>query len=145
MSRLSLSVVTVCWNAERTIGRCLESVMIQNFESYEHLIIDGLSNDSTLEIISRYSSDNLRIISQADKGIYDAMNKGIKLAKGEYILFLNADDEFYSEDVLTNIWKKIQGYDIMLGSVNFLNQNLEVTRVWTNKKEKLKDGSCIKI
>lgn len=130
MSRISLSVITVCWNAEKTIGRCVESVLNQNFTSYEHLIIDGLSNDGTIEIISRYPSSNLRVMSEEDKGIYDAMNKGLRMAKGEYIIFLNADDEFESSEILQEIWSTIKGNDIFLGSVNFLNQYDEVLRRW---------------
>lgn len=85
------SIITVCLNSESTIERCLTSVKNQKVANYEHIVIDGLSTDSTLAIVEKYNVN--QCISEKDAGIYDAMNKGALLAKGSYVLFLNSDDE----------------------------------------------------
>lgn len=105
------SVITVTFNAEKTIGRTIDSVASQTFDNYEHIVVDGNSSDSTQEIIK--SSDNKRItvFSEPDRGLYDAMNKGIGLAKGRYLIFLNAGDKFHSESTLDIIAKTILSND----------------------------------
>lgn len=95
-----ISIVTICRNAAGTIGRTAASVRAQDFDDYEHLIIDGASRDETLAIARTEGSDNMRILSEPDKGLYDAMNKGLRLARGEYIIFLNAGDKFHSHSTL---------------------------------------------
>lgn len=97
-----VSVVTVCYNAETMIERTICSVLAQNFKDYEYLIIDGQSTDRTLNICHKYA-DKLSIYSEKDKGIFDAMNKGITKAKGEWIIFMNAGDVFYDGNVLQEI------------------------------------------
>lgn len=90
-----ISIVTVVYNGERTIRRTIESVLFQKFTDYEYIIVDGLSKDNTVSIAKEYEdrfSGRLRIYSERDKGIYDAMNKGISLSKGDYIWLVNADD-----------------------------------------------------
>ena len=96
------SIVTVCRNAEHSIEGAVRSVATQIAAgaSAEHLIVDGASTDGTLDVLSRYP--HLRVVSEPDKGIYDAMNKGTLLARGEYIAFLNADD-WYEADALTGV------------------------------------------
>lgn len=91
-----ISIVTVTYNAGETLLPTLESVNSQEFTDFEHIIVDGASKDNTIEIASKFSSSRLRIISEPDKGLYDAMNKGLRLARGQYILFLNAGDSFHS-------------------------------------------------
>ena len=90
-----ISIVTVVYNGEKTIRRTIESILCQEFKDYEYIIVDGLSKDSTVNIAKEYESlfeGRLRIYSEHDNGIYDAMNKGIKLAKGDYVWLVNADD-----------------------------------------------------
>lgn len=94
------SVITVCRNAEKTIAQTLQSVRAQSFSNYEHLVIDGVSTDSTVEICERERSPQTTILSEPDNGIYDAMNKAVRMAKGEYLFFLNADDSFSAPSVL---------------------------------------------
>ncbi|MDE6556824.1 MAG: glycosyltransferase [Duncaniella sp.] len=98
-----LTVITVCYNAEATIERTLKSLDEQSFRLFEHLIIDGASKDSTLNIIAEHTSPNRRIVSEPDKGLYDAMNKGLALAKGDYVVFLNSGDRFHSPDTLLHV------------------------------------------
>jgi glycosyltransferase involved in cell wall biosynthesis len=98
-----ISIITVCYNAEREIVATLESVKMQTFTEYEYIIIDGASKDKTLEVISQSGVVLTHLISERDKGIYDAMNKGLALAQGEYLMFLNAGDSLYSETTLQQI------------------------------------------
>jgi glycosyltransferase involved in cell wall biosynthesis len=98
---MKVSIITVCHNAEATIKRCIESVSRQNYP-VEHILIDGNSTDSTIEIAKDCKSIN-RIISEPDKGIYDAMNKGLKLADGEIIGFLNADDLLADQNCISSL------------------------------------------
>lgn len=90
-----ISIVTVVYNGEKTIRKTIESVLCQSFKDYEYIIVDGLSKDNTVSIAKEYEErfeGRLRIYSERDKGIYDAMNKGIKHAKGDYVWLVNADD-----------------------------------------------------
>jgi glycosyltransferase involved in cell wall biosynthesis len=97
----NLSVVTVCLNASATIEETICSVLDQDYGSCEHLIIDGGSTDGTLDIIRRHAGDRLRYVSEPDQGLYDAMNKGIRLSRGEWIHLLNSDDRYYDRASLT--------------------------------------------
>lgn len=95
-----ITLVTVTFNAASTIERTLQSVAQQTYRDYEHLIIDGASKDNTVEIARKY---NTTIVSEPDKGLYDAMNKGLRLAKGDYVCFLNAGDKLHSADTLAKV------------------------------------------
>lgn len=94
------SIITVCRNAADTIAPTIASVDAQTCRLYEHVIIDGASTDSTLELLEASPSPLRRVVSEPDKGIYDAMNKGLALTTGDYILFLNAGDALHSPDTL---------------------------------------------
>lgn len=95
------SIITVTYNAASTIGRTMESVARQSCHLFEHLIIDGASGDGTIDIAMRLGHPyGARILSSPDRGIYDAMNKGLAEAKGDYVIFLNAGDKFHSPDTL---------------------------------------------
>ena len=100
-----ITVVTVCFNAEKVLEQTMLSVLSQTYKDIEYLVIDGGSKDGTLDIIKKYS-DKVKWISEPDKGIYDAMNKAIKMASGEWINFMNAGDCFASIDVLENVFSK---------------------------------------
>ena len=97
------SIITVTWNAADTIGPTLQSVQRQTFSDYEMLIIDGASSDDTLNIVKAASIATLRVFSEPDKGLYDAMNKGIARARGHYLIFLNAGDAFADDTVLARL------------------------------------------
>ena len=100
MEKPRISVITVCFNSATTIRDTLESIASQSYKSFEHIIIDGGSTDETLKIVCEWTKHHIYLISEPDKGIYDAMNKGIALAKGDYVGMLNADDFFASPSAL---------------------------------------------
>lgn len=97
------SIITVTWNAADVIAPTLQSVQRQTSSNYEMLIIDGASTDDTLAIVKQTSIASLRIFSEPDKGLYDAMNKGIAQARGRYIMFLNAGDALANDTVLARL------------------------------------------
>ena len=113
------TIITVTYNCEDDIEKTIESVISQTYKNYEYIFVDGLSTDTTLLKIKKYSKENnnIRIISEKDDGIYDAMNKGIKMSNGELIFFLNAGDTFYSNDVLERISNQIGNFDIIYGNL----------------------------
>ncbi|MEH6503179.1 MAG: glycosyltransferase family 2 protein [Cycloclasticus sp.] len=96
----TITVITVCFNAEKYIEQTIKSVLEQKNIALEYIIVDGGSSDTTLDIIKRNEPSIDRYISESDKGIADAMNKGVALATGDYVLFLHADDYLYSDDAL---------------------------------------------
>jgi len=116
-----VSIITPAFNEIKVIENCILSVVHQDYNNIEHLIIDGGSEDGTVEVIEKYATNYKTInwISEADQGIYDAMNKGIRNAEGEYLFFLGADDIFYNNFVLTMIFstENITDYEFIYGKV----------------------------
>ena len=100
---MKFTVITVCRNSEKVLARALSSLRQQIYRDREWVVIDGLSSDATLEIVRSYSEGIGALISESDRGIYDAMNKGLRVAKGDIIFFLNSDDAFHDESVLTDV------------------------------------------
>lgn len=98
MTNPLISIITITYNAEKELPVTMDSVMSQSYDNFEHLIIDGASTDRTLEIARK--NGDARIMSEKDNGLYDAMNKGLDLARGKYVLFLNAGDSFRTSDTL---------------------------------------------
>lgn len=94
------SVITVCYNAQATLEDTIQSVIAQTYHHVEYIIVDGASKDRTLSIINRYRDRITTVVSEPDKGLYDAMNKGLRLATGDYVCFLNAGDSFHEDDTL---------------------------------------------
>ena len=106
MKKIKFSIITPCYNSEKTIKRTIESVVNQSYKNIEYILIDGGSKDKTVEIIQEYQSKYpklIKYISEKDSGIYDAMNKGIKLATGDIVGIVNSDD-YYELDALKNIY-----------------------------------------
>ncbi len=103
MKRPLFAIITVTFNAAGTLERTLRSVDGQTFTDYEHLVVDGASKDGTLGIVEANPNPRRRFVSEPDKGLYDAMNKGICLTKGKYLIFLNAGDKFHSTDALERL------------------------------------------
>ena len=103
----SISIITVTYNCAATLERTLHSIETQTFTHFEHLIIDGASTDATVALAQAYRQRNphldITLQSEPDHGLYDAMNKGIRLAKGDFIVFLNAGDKLHSDDVLARV------------------------------------------
>lgn len=115
-----LSIIIPTYNSSLTIRNTLESIKIQTFTDFEILIIDNCSTDGTLDIVEVFRSTlkNIKVISEPDKGIYDAMNKGITIAKGDWLYFIGSDDRLLNNDVLKNIFNSnIENYDVIYGNV----------------------------
>ena len=106
-----ISIITVTYNAEKTLPATIDSVDRQSMTDFEHLIIDGASKDSTADIARRACADRRMVFSEPDKGLYDAMNKGISKARGQYLIFLNAGDSFHAPDTLQRIADAIRDND----------------------------------
>lgn len=135
---MKISIVTATYNRGDTIRDTIESILYQTHQDWEHIIIDGASKDKTLDVIKKYESQyngRLILFSEPDKGIYDAMNKGIALATGDYIGFLNSDDFFYDENVLSNIAKKLtkNPSDCIFGGTVVVNDKDTDKIVWISK------------
>ena len=130
-----VTIITVCFNNEHTIENTILSVKKQKYANYEYIIVDGASTDNTLEVINAYSETIDVLISEKDNGIYDAMNKGLTLAKGNVIGFLHADDEFANELVLTDIYESFErngDLSAIYGDLNYIynNESSSIFRVW---------------
>jgi glycosyltransferase involved in cell wall biosynthesis len=116
---MKVSIITVCYNAAAVIEGCLRSVAGQTYQNIEHIVIDGLSDDATIGIVQRYPHV-AALVSEPDRGIYDAMNKGLDRVTGDYVLFLNADDMFNSSDSIEKAVSAIEhdpGGDVYYGSL----------------------------
>jgi glycosyltransferase involved in cell wall biosynthesis len=124
MEQPLISLITVCYNAEKLIEETLQSATRQTYKHVEMVIVDGGSTDRTVEIAHRFDAWIGTLISEPDGGIYDAMNKGIKAAKGEWVYFLNAGDAFYDENVLADIFsgKSYDGINLLYGKVQTRNE-----------------------
>lgn len=109
-SDVYFSIITVCYNAEKAIKETIESVLLQEWKKFEYIIVDGASTDSTVDIVRQYAAADNRIEwhSEPDSGIFNAMNRGIMRASGDYIMFMNAGDSFYDGAVLSNMAKQIK-------------------------------------
>ena len=103
------SIITVTYNAAAVIEDTLQSVITQTYKNIEYIIVDGASTDRTMEIIGRYRKHIHTVVSEPDRGLYDAMNKGIRLATGDYVCFLNAGDELHEDDTLQLIVHSLTG------------------------------------
>ena len=151
-----LSIVTITYNAEKTLEQTLKSVNEQTYADIEHIIVDGNSSDKTLDLIRRFENDKMKWISEPDNGLYDAMNKGIRMATGDYICFLNAGDTFFAantvETVMYSVNRATQLPDILYGETAIVD-NKEGVSVGTTTFGKglvqsvreLKDGTGYKL
>ena len=120
------SIITVTYNAGKVLDDTIQSVISQTYHHWEYIIVDGASKDNTLQIIQQYKDRIQKVVSEPDKGLYDAMNKGMKLATGDYVCFLNAGDSFYEDDTLQHMVHSIQGHelpDILYGETAIVDGN----------------------
>lgn len=146
------SIITICYNSESTIGKTVESIEKQKKDLFEFIVIDGLSSDGTLKKVNKLKSKiNIKIISEKDDGIYNAMNKGLKIAEGEWIIFINSDD-WLEENILEVLETKYKKYFYdenivaIYGDINRVDENekyLKTEKPNENIKEKIKIGMPI--
>lgn len=130
---LKVSIVTVVYNDQKFIENAIESVFSQTFPNIEYIVIDGGSTDGTLDKIKKYSDRISKIVSEKDKGIYDAMNKGITLASGDIVGILNSDDIYAYDGVIDDVVKAFQdsNSDCSYGDLAYVDQNITKTvRLW---------------
>ena len=125
---MKISVITVCLNSEQTIEKTIKSVLSQKYLNYEYIVIDGGSSDSTLKIIKKYQKFLKTVVSIKDKGIFDAINKGIELAEGDIISIIHSDDIYYNNEVFDNVlfhFKSNLNLDCLIGTtiINKYNSN----------------------
>lgn len=133
---MKISVITVSYNSAATIRDTLDSVARQSHPEVEHLVIDGVSRDPTCELVRAHPNPAIRLISEPDQGIYDAMNKGLSSATGEVIGFLNSDDMFADEGALARIAGAFEdpGVDVCFGDLVYVtHDNRRVVRYWKSR------------
>ena len=144
---LLVSIITTVLNGKKTIEDTINSILSQSFNNIEYIIVDGGSTDGTIEIVDKYKSKISKFISEKDKGIYDGMNKGIKLATGDIVGILNSDDVYASDDVIETVVKEMEGKnaDVCWGDLVYVakdNSNRSI-RHWKSsefQKGKFKKG-----
>ncbi len=134
-NKLLISVITVCYNSEKTIRDTIESVLNQTYSNIEYILIDGNSIDNTVDTIKLYENkfkeQNITYnwISEDDKGISDAFNKGAKLASGDYVIFLNSGDYFYEKNILKDLFQDCkEDFDIVTGKVKIIGKNKQMPK-----------------
>lgn len=128
----TFSVITITYNAEKTIEDTLLSVISQAYRHIEYIIIDGASTDSTMSIVNHYKDHITKIVSEKDSGLYDAMNKGLELATGDYVCFLNAGDSFHSPETLLQIVHNLKGNglpDVIYGDTALVDDERHFVRM----------------
>jgi glycosyltransferase len=129
---MKISVVTASYNSEATIGFTIESFLEQKHSEKEMLVIDGASSDATIKIVESFGSDAVRVFSEKDAGVYDAMNKGLHLFGGDVVGFLNSDDTFHDSATLGYIAAEMQDADIVYGDLNMVtdHRTKRTVRLW---------------
>ena len=143
---MKVTIITVAYNSVDTISGTIESVINQTYQDIEYIIIDGKSNDGTLDIVNNYERKITKVISEEDNGIYDAMNKGISIASGDVIGFLNADDLFFSNQCIEKIMVNFNGeVDVVYGDLIYVDRDdsSSLIRYWKSgnfEKSNYKDG-----
>ena len=141
-----LTIITVTLNSEKFIEKTIKSVINQSYKNFEYLIIDGKSNDKTISIINKYKNKINKIVSEKDDGIYAAMNKGLKFAKGEWVLILNAGDYLTNKNILLNIFKKKidAKSSIIYSDANIVDLEGKILEVYkTNHQKRKFNHQCI--
>jgi len=123
---MKISVITVCYNSENFISTAVESVLSQSYGAVEFIIVDGNSSDNTVSIVRPFQDQYpIRLLSEPDEGLYDAMNKGIKMATGDIVGILNSDDFFYDDQVLSKVAKAFEDPSVQatIGDIVFVRDN----------------------
>ncbi len=143
---MKVSIVTITYNSEKTLKDTIESVVGQTYRDIEYIIVDGNSTDKTIEIVNSYGDKISKFISEKDNGIYDAMNKGLRLATGDIVGILNSDDVYFDKYVIENVVKRFEEklVDSVYGDLYYVEENdlSKVVRYW--KSSDFKEGSFAK-
>ena len=105
---MRVSIITSCYNREKTIRDSIESVLSQDYDDIEYIVVDAKSNDTTLDIINEYKDRISTIVSESDNGMYEGINKGLRLATGDIVGLLHSDDVFYADDTISRVVKEIK-------------------------------------
>lgn len=144
---MKVSIITSCYNREATIRDAIESVLSQDYPDIEYIVVDGASKDNSLSIINEYKDRIATIIAEPDKGMYEGINKGMRVATGDIIGLMHSDDFFYSKDTISNIVKQMQetGAEILYGNGLYVNEQdtNKVVRNWisgTYTKSRMRRG-----
>ena len=128
-----LTIITVTYNAERFLEPTIKSIAAQTYPNIEYVIVDGGSKDGTVDIIKKYPQVVTNYISEPDNGLYDAMNKGIKKATGDYLLFLNSDGYLYEQETLKKMAKSSVNANIIYGDIIFKGDQTEEERIYPDE------------
>lgn len=141
---MKISIITVVYNAEKYLKDCIESVIYQSYQDIEYIIIDGGSTDGTLTVIKKYKQYITHLVSEKDDGLYDAINKGIKIASGDVIGILNADDLLVSRDIISTVANTFitnPQLEAAYGDLNYVSANdtKRVVRFWKSRQANAKD------
>lgn len=124
-----ISIITVVYNSEKYLEETIQSVIYQTYDNVEYIIIDGGSTDGTLDIIRKYENQIDYWVSEKDRGIYDAMNKGLQACSGDYVWFINAGDRIYKKDTIENMLDICYGADVFYGDNQLINEHGENVKV----------------
>jgi glycosyltransferase involved in cell wall biosynthesis len=124
---MKISIITVVYNRERTVERAIQSALNQSYKNIEYIIVDGASKDGTMEVVNKYKDRIAVVVSEKDRGMYDALNKGIQLATGDVIGILHADDEFAESTIVEKIAAYMQQHpqtDAVYGDIGFVKEDM---------------------
>ena len=145
MNQLTISIITATWNCAKTLPDCLASVANQDYAFREHIIVDGASTDGTIDVVNKHIDQVAVFKSEQDKGIYDALNKGVNQATGDVVGFLHADDLYASGDVLSKVAKAFEDNSVcaVYGDLEYVSQEdtKKVIRRWHSNTFKRQDLS----
>jgi glycosyltransferase involved in cell wall biosynthesis len=133
---MRISIITVCYNSVNTIADALKSIQMQTYDKVEHIIIDGASCDGTLDIIKSFGANISKLVSEADGGIYNAMNKGFSYATGDVIGYLNSDDYYFDKNILAEVVRafELNQCDYVYGDVEMIDKSGRLVRHWITGK-----------
>ena len=144
---MKFTILTIVKNDKKNLLMSLNSILSQNLKNFEYIICDGMSTDGTKSNIQKYLNKNVKYIRRRDKNYYDALNYGIKIAKGDHIGVLNAGDKYFNSNVLNNVYQKIRATkcDLLFGNLIYFNEKNYSTRIWDFKVKDLNLLSALKI
>jgi glycosyltransferase involved in cell wall biosynthesis len=130
---MKLSIITINYNDAEGLQKTIQSVVKQTYKEFEYIVIDGGSTDKSIDIIKSYADKIHYWVSEKDSGVYNAQNKGILKANGEYVIFLNSGDYFKNDNVIKLLFEKSQGQDIIYGDILYELPNEELTQIYPDE------------